>query len=367
MVAIRDSLLKETWTGDFTAAVVIVTLCSGLAIYNALEIIVLIFTTFKKWSGLYYWSLLVSSIAVIVYSTGYTIQFYELNDHNAGDVINNLGWIVMVTGQAVVLWSRLHLVLHNQKTLRIVLYIIIADTFIFYIPTTTTHFVSVSRNDTSSDSVAYSVIEKIQMTGFCAQEFLLSGLYVREILRLLRSVAQQNTRRTMWQLFAVNIIIIALDVALLMMEYLSQRVLEKTFKGLIYSIKLKMEFAVLSKLVSMVRYAGRVYVNDEEHMFYNGKPQEEQQGPHSSRHCTYGSKEPKAVSQLNKSQSKALSSNPVDGDGITSSPQSSPSELLEMSPATQHHGMRTIPSIVPEDNSRIGSHSSFAYNSQTTI
>ena len=204
------------------------------------------------------------------------------------------------------------------------------------------------------------------MTGFCAQEFLLSGLYVREIFRLLKSVAQQNTRRTMWQLFAVNIIIIALDIALLMMEYLSQRVLEKTFKGLIYSIKLKMEFAVLSKLVSMVRYAGRVYVNDEEHMFYNGKP-DDQQDLNTSRRGTTGSEEPKLGSPLNQTPSKALSSNPVGGDGFASSPDPSPSELVEMSPAIQHHGMTTIPSIVADDDdSQAESHSRLTHNPKST-
>lgn len=40
-----------------------------------------------------------------------------------------------------------------------------------------------------------------------------------------------------------------LDVALLVLEYLSLASIEIAFKALVYSVKLKMEFAILNKLV----------------------------------------------------------------------------------------------------------------------
>lgn len=47
--------------------------------YNALELILLIFATFTRYRGLYFWSLLVSTAAgVVPYSLGFLLLFYRL-------------------------------------------------------------------------------------------------------------------------------------------------------------------------------------------------------------------------------------------------------------------------------------------------
>jgi hypothetical protein len=55
----------------------------------------------------------------------------------------------------------------------------------------------------------------------------------------------------MWQICIVNIIIILLDAALLVAEFSGQHILQQTSKGVIYSIKLKLEFSTLTKLVEI--------------------------------------------------------------------------------------------------------------------
>lgn len=106
------------------------------------------------------------------------------------------------------------------------------------------------------------------MVGFFVQELILSLIYIKETLRLLKlsesvqeditSVAGEaeikNTpaRKTMYQLLAINAIIIAMDVALLAVEFANLYLIETTLKGVVYSIKLKLEFAVLGKLVQIV-------------------------------------------------------------------------------------------------------------------
>jgi magnesium-transporting ATPase (P-type) len=163
--------------------------------------------------------------------------------------MNNIGWLVLVTGQSVVLYSRLGVILHNQRVLRLVLWMIIVDGVMFYVTTTVIHYGSYS-NDGAFDTAAM-IIEKIQMTGFCIQEFIISGLYVLEVWRLSKVLIHERSRRTMWELLVINLVIIALDIALLTLEYLGLSVLEQVFKGTAYSFKLKMELAILGKLVSM--------------------------------------------------------------------------------------------------------------------
>jgi magnesium-transporting ATPase (P-type) len=163
--------------------------------------------------------------------------------------MNNIGWLFLVTGQSVVLYSRLGVILHNQRVLRLVLWMIIIDGVAFYITTTVIHYGTYSNDDTFD--TAATVIEKIQMTGFCVQEFIISGLYVLEVYRLSKVLTHEKSRQTMWELLVINLVIIALDIALLTLEYLGLAVLEQTFKGTAYSFKLKMEFAILGKLISM--------------------------------------------------------------------------------------------------------------------
>lgn len=55
----------------------------------------------------------------------------------------------------------------------------------------------------------------------------------------------------MHQLIFINVIIVAMDVALLGMECASLFLLETILKGFTYSVKLKLEFAILSRLISV--------------------------------------------------------------------------------------------------------------------
>jgi hypothetical protein len=118
----------------------------------------------------------------------------------------------------------------------------------------------------------YSIMEKTQMVGFFLQEFILSVVYIREAVRLLKlsetvqddarsfddgtehgHLRNSHARKTMYQLLAINVIIIIMDLALLAVEFANLYLIETTLKGVVYSIKLKLEFAVLGKLVQFVR------------------------------------------------------------------------------------------------------------------
>lgn len=55
------------------------------------------------------------------------------NPHVAGVVIG-ISWWCMVTGQALVLYSRLHLVVRDKRKIRWVLVMIITNFFILHIP-----------------------------------------------------------------------------------------------------------------------------------------------------------------------------------------------------------------------------------------
>jgi len=61
----------DAWGADRTIPRFL-TAVTAIAWYNALILLGLIFCVFKKYSGLYFWSLLVTTISVIPYATGTT-------------------------------------------------------------------------------------------------------------------------------------------------------------------------------------------------------------------------------------------------------------------------------------------------------
>ena len=250
------------YNGDSTGLKIFIAVFAAISLYNSIELILLCFCTFSRYKGLYFWSLLIASFGVIPYSLAFLLKFFELVTGNAkwmAIVLLTIGWYFMVTGQSVVLWSRLHLIVVGERgrlVLKYTKWMIIIDAIIFHIPTTVLTFGS--NGDIAVDTFVhgYNVYEKVQMMGFFIQEIILSSIYIYETLRIIRTSVQQNTRRIMYELFLINIFIICMDIALVGVEFANYYIIETILKGAIYSIKLKLEYAVLRKLVSFVTGGG---------------------------------------------------------------------------------------------------------------
>jgi hypothetical protein len=91
------------YTGDSLSLQIIIALLLGLSLYNAIELIVLVFVTFKQFRGLYFWSMLTAAFGIIPYSLGFIIKFFQLLDpsKDVGYVavfLLTIGWWLMVTG-----------------------------------------------------------------------------------------------------------------------------------------------------------------------------------------------------------------------------------------------------------------------------
>lgn len=285
------------YTGDSLDLKIIIAFLIGLALYNAVELILLILVTFNKYRGLYFWSMMISGIGIMPYALGFLIKFFQLLDPNRTQgyvavIMLVVGWYMMVTGkfmvrshaihrclthvilgQSVVLWSRLHLLTNSSRVLRYSLAMICINVVVLGFPTSVLTFGSNSNsltNRTLGHFVeGYNVMEKIQMVGFFLQELILSLIYIKETLRILKlsksaqgdmmsisddtEMREPIARKVMYQLLVINTIIIAMDVALLAVEFANLYLIETTLKGVVYSIKLKLEFAVLGKLVQIVR------------------------------------------------------------------------------------------------------------------
>jgi hypothetical protein len=104
--------------------------------------------------------------------------------------------------------------------------------------------------------IPFKIYEKVQVTGFALQEFIISGFYIYKSWNMLRPAVDDWSRRArgiMIHLIAVNILIIIMDITLLGTEYADQYQIQTTYKGALYSIKLVMEFSILEQLCAYLK------------------------------------------------------------------------------------------------------------------
>lgn len=227
---------------------------SAIAWYNAIELIILIFLTFHRYNGLYFWSMLLSAVVgVIPHALGFLFEFFSIGPIGLAVTLATIGWYFMVPGQSFVLYSRLHLVEQSRAVLQPLLWLIIVGTIAMIVPTTVLTYGTVYVQSPTIIK-AYNVMERLQIAWFAAQEILIASIYIIQTINLLRLRPEKELHRNkvMYELITINLVMIFLDIALLVLEYVGLYALQTTLKAAVYSVKLKLEFGVLGKLVSLV-------------------------------------------------------------------------------------------------------------------
>ncbi|CAG8097357.1 unnamed protein product [Penicillium nalgiovense] len=204
----------------------------SIGAYNALEIGIVTFDTFKRYRGLYFWSMQFASWGILVHAIPAMARFISQASNLPTSIPFMIGWYAMVTGQAVVLYSRLHLVFSDMRKVRWALWMIITNACILHIPMTV-FFFGLNRGDARFARPA-AIFDRIQST---AVHHFKSVIIIRG----------RDGRNAIIHLFCINILVVILNVLLLLAEY-KLHYIQVSFKTVVYSIKLKLEFSVLNRL-----------------------------------------------------------------------------------------------------------------------
>ena len=224
-----------------------------IAIYMSFLVDLKALTIFKRRNTLYFWSLMITSWGIIGHSVGVILKWFvgscPWEVHTA---FSSFGWWGMVTGQSLVLYSRLHLVVRDERILRAVLIMIIVDFCVFQVPTTVQKFGSMDTNAGIWLTV-YHVYERIQLVVFTLQELIISIIYIRAAVTWLSPGDPEGMRHTKQFLIYLNVLCIALDIAIVCEVFSGEWVYEEATQSLAYAIKLTLEFAVLNKVMEVYR------------------------------------------------------------------------------------------------------------------
>ncbi|KAF2124493.1 hypothetical protein P153DRAFT_361198 [Dothidotthia symphoricarpi CBS 119687] len=235
-----------------TLEVVTFVALTGMAWFNTAELFCTIFLTFKSWTGKYFYCLIVATLGVFVFQTNVFMMIFapHLNMYGIIACIG-FGWSSMVTGQSLVLWSRLHLVCRSQWKLRLILYMIVVNGVCMHGPQTVFSLMAVENNAINPAYKPFEIMEKISVAILSAQELIISLVYLSEAVRILRvseTLQRKGNRHRIKMLLLANLAIICIDICIITLEFLALWGVWCSFKGFGYSVKLKIEFAILNQL-----------------------------------------------------------------------------------------------------------------------
>ncbi|KAL4912800.1 hypothetical protein BDW62DRAFT_214745 [Aspergillus aurantiobrunneus] len=177
----------------------------AIAAYNTIELLFWIFGFFKRWQGLYFWSILTATVCV----GSFMIIATLLNFQKAPMIVCGTGvalvYPYLLTAQVLVLYSRLHLVTQGHQRF------LAADRF----------------------------IERSMIIAPIGRELFICGICIYEAMRQLQpimAVKGRAGRKVMLHLIFVFGAVIVLDGLICV----------------VHSIELKMEFGILNKLLEML-------------------------------------------------------------------------------------------------------------------
>ncbi|PNP39662.1 hypothetical protein TGAMA5MH_08333 [Trichoderma gamsii] len=165
-------------TGPIVVPLAVAMVIAGffaVAIFNSIEILIWIFSKFKRRKNFYFWSLVVAALGILIHSIAVFLRYFALAPNVLMCVFTLIGWWTMVTGQSFVMYSRLYLVVRDRRKIRWVLILIITNVFVLHLPVSILFLASNITHSTQFIEV-FNIYERIQLIGFSIQESIISDI-----------------------------------------------------------------------------------------------------------------------------------------------------------------------------------------------
>ena len=244
----------------------------GIALWLCLDTQVCIIRTFKKRSGLYYWTIQLSVFGTSLDGLGVILKYFTPGATHYWWFYTFClltGWGIYAPGQLLVLYSRLHLVNSVPWIQRLIFWTIISTVFTCILPTWVVIWHSYNPDPAISSlwSPRNAIIERYTQIAFTLVEFFISGIYIYSLLSLLSHKSTVRQRRVMKDLIYVNVLCVTFDIITVILIYLNRLGISHPIQTFSYALKLKLEFLVLNQLMAVA--ARGIQRKSWEHRRYN--------------------------------------------------------------------------------------------------
>jgi hypothetical protein len=181
-------------------------------LFCGLQMLVLIGSTFRRWTSLYFWSLVITTLCTISINISNILYYWVLKNSCLGItlLLEVPGYLFYVPFEFLILYSRLHLIQTGEKTKRSVLYAIIVEWVVVEVPLAVLS-VGVMLAPTTSFGVIYLDWSKAEWVIYLVMDCILSGVYVYQIRRMWGSDTDPKLRWVLRQVAAMTVFILLVD------------------------------------------------------------------------------------------------------------------------------------------------------------
>jgi hypothetical protein len=164
----------------------------------------------------------------------------------------------MVTGFSIVLWSRLNIVVEDQRVRRGVLAMILTNGVIFHSALVTLQYgLAAAKGPQRAGWLrVLNPMERTQITMFTVQEVIISLFYIHATWKIMHDRIvhhRDKTRKVLIMLFVVQTVVVMMDIVVITLDLSGWFTLKAIIHSWVYGIKLELEFVVLNQLVEIAQ------------------------------------------------------------------------------------------------------------------
>lgn len=208
--------------------------------------------SFQKYGGLYFWAILITTWALCIRAVTFLIKFVTGHQGLAVMIFYEIGWIGMVSGFSVVLYSRLRILIQNRRILQIMLAVIIINGICLH---TATVVVILGINTRPTWIAPSLVLERVHIVVFAVQEAVLSCMCTKAAWDQLQAPLRpsNNTKLIMRMIIAIQVLVISIDIVVVVFDMEEYYSIKSLIYAFTYAIKLEFEFLALNQLVAISR------------------------------------------------------------------------------------------------------------------
>ena len=172
--------------------------CDAPVYWSTISLTVRILFFFKRYSGLYFWSLIITTWMLSIREVGFLMRWVAPHvPWKFSLFLAEIGWTCMVTGYSIVLWSRISIIIQSRVLVWGILAVVLFDGFVFHTALWVLQYGlgSVKGAARRPWLRVLNPFERVQVTVFTVQECFISAVYMWGVWRLLKDQEHRTKRK----------------------------------------------------------------------------------------------------------------------------------------------------------------------------
>jgi hypothetical protein len=192
---------------------------TSIGLFFCLEMLFLVNSSFRKHSGLYFWSLTGAILAefILCWSNILDIWILEYAKPAISLSFSIPAYWVYVPAQFLILYSRLSLLQTSKRVLKFTIWAIVLEFFLVEIPVAVLEILTTLYPDSVIDSKAYTRASQVEGIIYTVLHLALLGLYALQVKRLWGD--SNSSQEILRPVLFMSAICVAIDITYTVLTY----------------------------------------------------------------------------------------------------------------------------------------------------